>query len=86
VEKSDPPRSQWLTARVQAFFAGLKSNVMTAQNTSPQCPYCVLGGRHRPMTLQDIASKEYVCGRCGHTENEGDPTFQCSCSSCNAAA
>ena len=47
--------------------------------TEESCPYCVVDGEFRPMTVRSNGS---ICENCGHTVFPNDPVFNCPCPEC----
>jgi hypothetical protein len=46
----------------------------TETETEKSCPYCVVDGKFRPMTVRSNGS---LCESCGHTVFPNDPVFNC---------
>jgi hypothetical protein len=57
--------------------AGQFESTMT--ETEESCPYCVVDGKFRPMTVRSNGS---ICENCGHTVFPNDPVFTCPCPGC----
>jgi hypothetical protein len=47
--------------------------------TEESCPYCVVDGKFRPLTVRSNGS---MCESCGHTVFPDDPVFKCLCPGC----
>jgi hypothetical protein len=45
-----------------------------------RCPYCALGGHHRPM-LESLDGW-FLCPKCGHSANPGMTDYRCHCKKC----
>jgi len=45
-----------------------------------RCPYCILGDDFRPMLPKP--GGWFICQKCGHTAQPGDPDFKCFCQKC----
>jgi hypothetical protein len=45
-----------------------------------RCHYCILGDDFRPMLPKP--GGWFICQKCGHTVEPGDPDFGCFCQKC----